>query len=90
MMIWKIDVFEDGKSAATFDMPADKITPAEVRELLCRLAAKSLTHSEIAGCTWREGFGKLGLLDVQEQDEGRTLACGDGLVHATARQQWKP
>jgi hypothetical protein len=84
MLHWSIEVLEDGKRAALFELPGT-VEKAAVIDLMRLLTAKSLTFNEIAGCIWSKAHGRLGLLDVDDYDEGRTLACGHGLINVYAR-----
>jgi hypothetical protein len=88
MLRWSIEVLEDGKQAELLDMPGT-IDKSAIIELIRLLAAKALTFKEMAGCIWSEHYDQLGLLDIKHHDEGRTLACGDGLVAVYARLMWR-
>ena len=89
MLHWSIVVVEDDARAAEFTLPST-LERSVVVDLMRLLAAKGLAFSDIVACIWNKPHARVDLLDAQEQDEGRTLTCGNGVVKVYARQMWKP
>ena len=89
MLHWSIVVVKDGARVAEFSLPS-AVEKFVVVDLMRLLAAKGLAFSEIFACIWNRPHARVTLLDAQQQDEGRTLTCGNGVVKVYARQMWKP
>jgi len=89
MLHWSIVVVEDDARAAEFTLPST-LERSVVIDLMRLLAAKGLAFSDIVACIWNNPRPRANLLDAHQQDEGRTLTCGNGVVKVYARQMWKP
>ena len=89
MLHWSIVVVKDGARVAEFSLPS-AVEKFVVVDLMRLLAAKGLAFSEIFACIWNKPHARVGVLDAEVQDEGRTLTCGNNVVKVYARQMWKP